>query len=183
MTKYKKGDKVVVGIDEADASELNNERDMEPDYEQVLGKLEDFQPAEEKIRFTVEEKKEFDKLKYGWTGIYKVLDSIVISRYPKLYAKLFTKSLSYKEQNKVLIEFVKAWTKPELIEVVSEPEKHEIKVGIQNLYFNDDMGTFMLLIANHVLEDHFTLDEVKEAEKKLGIQGLQDKWHEAAKGE
>lgn len=183
MTEYKKGDKVVVKLDVIEATTLSRGNGMVISNSEILGKLEDFQQVEGKIKFTVEEKREFDKLKDGWTGIYKVLDSIVISRYPKLYAKLFTKSLSYKEQNKVLIEFVKAWTKPELIEVVSEPEKHEIKVGIQNLYFNDDMGTFMLLIANHVLEDHFTLDEVKEAEKKLGIQGLQDKWHEAAKGE
>ena len=71
MTEYEKGDKVVVEIDDIKygiGKPLNVTKSTVPSRmflndENILGKLEDFQPVEEKIKFTPEMKKEFDKLK------------------------------------------------------------------------------------------------------------------------
>lgn len=165
MTKYKRSDKVVINLDALDAELLENKRTIICfSKSQVLGKLEDFQPAEEKIKFTVEEKREFDKLKDGWTGIFRALDSIVVSRYPKLYAKLFTKPLSYKEQNKVLIEFARAWANPELIEVIGETVK-TIQVGGRNLWGHD--GEYSLVNHCDINNEHyyFTKSEIEKISK------------------
>lgn len=185
MTGYKKGDKVVISVPELGRNMSGKQLIMfsaidnggiPVDDKHILGKLEDFQPLEKKIKFTAEEKKEFDKLKDGWTGILRAFDSIVVSKYPKLYARLFAKPVSYKEQNKVLIEFIRAWGNPELIEVI-EPEKPLVELNNGTRLQKDDDA---YSISRGALRG-FTLDEVKEAEEQLGIQGLQAKWHEAAK--
>ena len=76
----------------------------------------------------------------------------------------------------------------ELLIVVIEPEKHSITFGngLDKQYLfkgvsENSKWIWTLSIAN--FNSKFTLDEVKQAEKYLGIQGLQSKWHEAAKGD
>ncbi|MFT9052085.1 hypothetical protein [Liquorilactobacillus nagelii] len=181
--RYEKGDKVVVEVTSADGGWYGTNEDGSNwiTGRNILGKLEDFSPAEEKIKMTVEEKKEFDELKAKRVNLFYVFNDIYqTSKYPSLEKRIFQDYTNIDDDEQMIL-FAELWRNPDLIEII-EPEKHEVKVGIQNLYLND-VGTFILLTTGHMLKDHFTIDEVKEAEKQLGIQGLQAKWHKAAKGE
>ncbi|MFT8936611.1 MAG: hypothetical protein ABF470_00330 [Liquorilactobacillus sp.] len=178
MTEYKKGDMVVVELDYDDAEGLNGGKDIATYYEQVLGKLEDFQPVEEKIKFTPEEKKEFDHLKGEKLTLYLALKKINQSDYPFLFQRMWN-VLPRVGKNKVQVEFAIAWEKPSRI-VVIEPEKYEVELD-NGTYLQKDNNGIYAINGDAIYE--FTLDEVKEAEKQLGIQGLQAKWHKAAKGE
>ncbi|MFT9003173.1 MAG: hypothetical protein ABF991_00525 [Liquorilactobacillus hordei] len=136
-TEYKKDDKVVISVPEIGRSILGTQLIMlsatddggiPVDDRHVLGKLEDFQPAEEKIKFTPEEKKEFDELKIQWTTIQGALSDLYNHRYIEfrnIYKRLF--SLGTRKNNEAQIEFTKAWEKPSRIEVI-EPE-HKFKIG------------------------------------------------------
>lgn len=73
MNEYKKGEKVVVVIDNHDANLLRDGKDIEFGYEQILGKLEGFQPQREKIEFTSEMKREFDDLRENVTYLKDAL--------------------------------------------------------------------------------------------------------------
>ncbi|KRN31112.1 hypothetical protein [Liquorilactobacillus mali] len=146
MTEYKKGDRVVVEIDEIDADKLKENYDLDIYNNQVLGKLEDFQPAQEKIKMTVEEKKEFDDL--GDMTPHLVLDMINTDDYPNLYRRIFVRKDSIHMQ----AELAKALEHPELIEVVKP--KHEFKAGdlvkfddgIKGIVLNIDDSDFNLEI-------------------------------------
>ncbi|KRL08010.1 hypothetical protein FC92_GL001082 [Liquorilactobacillus hordei DSM 19519] len=173
-------DRVVIKLDNTAKNRLNKGRDnITIINEQVLGKLENFQPAEEKIKMTVEEAKEFEELKSRISSarIYMVLFSIInnCTQFPALY--------KFQANDINQFNLAKAWVNPSLIEV-SEPEKYEIKIGRQYLQLNKS-NVFLLASELGIvsLRTELTLDEVKEAEKQLGIQGLQAKWHEAAKEE
>lgn len=123
--KYKKGDKVVVEIDHDDAKGLNDEKDILTHYEQVLGKVEDFKPAQEKIKMTSEGKEEFNDLTNDFKTAYAIFYQIneYASSHPYLYNKLFCNCTCEKD-GKAQAEFVKALEHPELIEV-----EHKFKVG------------------------------------------------------
>ncbi|MFT8558121.1 hypothetical protein [Liquorilactobacillus hordei] len=185
MTEYKPGDKVVVLGKVEDTTckrfivSLPNECGGTVKFleeSEILGKLEDFQPKEEKIKFTPEMKEEFDGLKSRYADLYSAMDALMEKDDHNVLKKyLFLDSLP---DNANQYQFSLAWEKPSRIEVI-EPEKHEVKMGVQKMYLNK-AGIFMFSLALR-LKHNFTLEEVDQAEKQLGIQGLQDKWHEAAK--
>ncbi len=180
-TAYKKDDKIVLSLLGIDVYSLNRNFEISIKNEQILGKLEDFQPAEEKIEMTVEEKEEFDKLKVDCTTLRFVLSEIFENN-GNLYEHLKRKIMliDNDKSNKAQIEFAKAWETPSRIEVV-EPEKHTVSIAKMSmrryLYRYENTGTWSF---TETFINEYTLDEVKEAEKQLGIQGLQAKWHKAA---
>ena len=170
-TEYEKGDKAIIEIDGI-AESLNGTPYVKIDHSWVspnclLGKLEDFQPAQEKIKMTVEEKKEFDDLKDSCTYISEFWVALRLSKetthlYSKLneYLKLGTESDIYLKEKKLTLSFFK----PELIEVVHEDVKI---VKVAGLYL-------WKYASGHKLVDHFdkrnenyyfTKAEVKEINK------------------
>lgn len=154
MTEYKKGDKVVVEIDGTDASTLNNDHDIQLYYRQILGKLEDFQLTENKIKFTPEMKKEFDKLKASCADLNIALSSVQ----GNLSCWLNHNGTNI-ENNKHQYLFSLAWHNPSLIEVV-EPEKRNIKLGKYYLCLN---GEGPYLDESPIIPDaSLTLNEVRE---------------------
>lgn len=182
MAEYKKGDKVVIELEDYDVEHLENEcAGIYFNKSQLLGKLEDFQPAEEKIKFTVEEKREFDELKNDTVTLLSALAYMSDKQCPKLYSKLFkgNAQISFEEQNKAQLKFARAWEKPSRIEVV-EPEKRVIVLG-NGLWLQRNTDGFFYINNDDDFDVNFTLDEIKQAEKQLGIQGLQAKWHEGLK--
>lgn len=173
VKEYKKGDKVIIEIDEVDAKNLNNSFLVHLVRKQILGKLEDSQPAQEKIKMTVEEKKEFDEMRHDFLdhprSVYEImLEVFEMGTYQLLQAKC---SGSFDEQFKLL----KCIANPRLIEAV-EPKAYAVDINGSRLYKWGNKWSFAKGIYVRL-----TLDEVKEAEKQLGICGLQAKWHEAAK--
>ncbi|MFT9411989.1 hypothetical protein [Liquorilactobacillus hordei] len=188
MTEYKVGDKVVLQLPKIGCNALgkqvlmldkNSFLGVPVSNDIVLGKLEDFQPKEEKIKFTPEMKEEFDGLKSRYADLYSAMDALMEKDDHNVLKKyLFLDSLP---DNANQYQFSLAWGNPSRIEVI-EPEKYEIKIGRQYLQLNKS-NVFLLASDLGIvsLRTELTLDEVKEAEKQLGIQGLQAKWHEAAK--
>jgi hypothetical protein len=160
--KYKSGDKLVIKIDEIDASSLNRGSGANFWNKQLLGKLEDFQPAEEKIKMTVEEKKEFDNL-YSDNGqdVSDIFDEIndCADDYPNLCKRLF--SVSTIENFHSQIEFVRALEKPSRIEV--EEKKYWIKLA--DGYLVNVMGDWLTL-KNKKDGDIFTQSEIDELQKQ-----------------
>ncbi|MCI1921954.1 MAG: hypothetical protein LKJ22_08540 [Liquorilactobacillus nagelii] len=117
--KYKKGDRVVFKIDEIDASDLNDVKFVTFGSDQLLGKLEDFQPAEKKIKMTVEEKNEFDLLREQYITPYAAMANMHACSEPHLFKKVNTHESDEKRaQNQ--FKFFKAFEHPELIEVEKE---------------------------------------------------------------
>ncbi|MDN7145284.1 hypothetical protein QS460_05010 [Liquorilactobacillus mali] len=118
---YKKGDKVVVKIDTGDSRKLNIGCDVSFYNKQILGKLKDFMPKQEKIKMTVEEKKEFDELisMSPWSALVNIRPE----ESPVLYSSLWESDHATSNQFK----FVRALEHPELIEVVKP--KHEFRIG------------------------------------------------------
>ncbi|MFT8556675.1 hypothetical protein [Liquorilactobacillus hordei] len=128
---YKQGDKAVVEVSGIantpygkHAAFMCNNSHYLPD-DGILGKLEDFQPKEDKIKFTPEEKVEFDGLRRSFISLHLALSDIK-AEYLYLNKRLFGNSSS-EENNKAQIEFTKAWEKPSRI-VVIKPE-HRFEVG------------------------------------------------------
>lgn len=168
--KYEKGDKVVVEIVSTDTSrrpyEIGNSfNTVWLEGNQILGKLEDFQPAQEKIKMTVEEKKEFDKLleefKHSNTDLNDLLVDICdySVAHPVLHTKLFENSTTFLDRKKQL-EFARALEHPDLIEVVKE-KKYYIKILGQYLVYSKShkMG---IELVNKRYADQFSLDLIRE---------------------
>lgn len=182
MKEYKKGDKVVIEIRNTDRTDKVYPYNVGKGFSSwigesdILGKLEDFQSKPEKIKFTAEMKEEFDELKQSFVYLKGALEAISDSsnKYAALKEFLMFSNRATAEQ-----DIVRAWYDQSLIEVV-EPKKYAVKVATQMLEKND-VGTYMF-ISGKVYQHLLTLDEVKEAEKQLGIQGLQAKWHEVDDG-
>ncbi|MCI1700013.1 hypothetical protein [Liquorilactobacillus nagelii] len=122
--KYKCGDKVVFKVDGADVSNLNSYSG------QFLGKLEDFQPAEKKIKMTAEEKKEFDEIleesKQTTFDLDDFLNDICdyYKTYPVLHKKLFGNEKAIVNRKKQF-EFARALENPDLVEV-EKPKKYYV---------------------------------------------------------
>lgn len=126
---YKKGDKVVVEIVSTDTSrrpyEIGNSfNTVWLEGNQILGKVENFQPAQEKIKMTVEEKKEFDELKRTYEELFLAFSDIYDEEYPNLFDYLFDDDDDEKN-NKTQLEFARAWDKPSRIEV-EKPKRYYV---------------------------------------------------------
>lgn len=158
---YKSDDKIVVKIDKLDAASLNKEDNVAFYNEQVLGKLEDFQPADKKIKMTVEEKKEFDDITDCFNTPWAILNHIAQhgSLNPNLKNHLFESGTS-SEKIAAQIEFVKALEHPELIEVVKE-KKYYIKILGQYLVRNSNESEGIELVSKRNA-DTFTPNEIAE---------------------
>ncbi|MFT8725406.1 hypothetical protein [Liquorilactobacillus nagelii] len=132
--KYKKGDKVVVEIKETHPgySFINIKGNVGHviDNKEILGKLEDFNTAQEKIKMTVEEKKEFDKLLGRRDNSYPDLNDFlkIICEcpqfYPALHKKLFGNLTAFFDR-KEQFKFARALEHPDLIEV-EKPKRYYI---------------------------------------------------------
>ncbi|MFT8556630.1 hypothetical protein [Liquorilactobacillus hordei] len=85
---------------------------------QILGKVEDFTPTQEKIEMTVAEKKEFDRLKGTYVTVSNALWEIRNDPNSRLNGKLYHATLNLCNTNQ--LKFVRAWEHPELIEVIHE---------------------------------------------------------------
>lgn len=180
MSKYKENDKVVIEIKDTTTS-VSGKKFYYPEYHEncavypidennILGKLEDFQQKPKKIKFTPEMKTEFDRLR-DCDDLLGALENVKGT----LDHWLFNNGRSDID-NLHQCEFARAWFHPSLIEVV-ELEKHTVKVGDQYLYLATS-GLYGFFAENLFEKEKYThsLEEVKEAEKQLGIQGLQAKW-------
>lgn len=127
---YKSDDKIVVKIDKLDAASLNKEDNVAFYNEQVLGKLEDFQPADKKIKMTVEEKKEFDKLLKNINNSNSYFADILNAiwnnsgDYHNLRRRLFANANLIVNRKKQF-EFVRALENPKLAEV-EKPKKYYV---------------------------------------------------------
>ncbi|MFT9003776.1 MAG: hypothetical protein ABF991_03610 [Liquorilactobacillus hordei] len=154
---YKKGDKVVVEIDEIDADKLKENYDLDIYNNQVLGKLEDFQSAQEKIKMTVEEKKEFDKLA-SMSPLCALL-KVDKDTQPIFYNKLWHGHGDDKASNQ--FEFIKALEHPELIEVVHEDVK---TVKVAGLYLWKYKNEYKLVADFDMRNEnyYFTKRELKK---------------------
>ncbi|MFT8610966.1 MAG: hypothetical protein ABF690_15370 [Liquorilactobacillus nagelii] len=180
--KYKKNDKVLI-LCTVDYGEEGFTVLKESPLEgpNILGKLEDFQPKEEKIKFTPEIKKEFDSIYNSCFILYSAMTRIYRNprNFPNLYHFLFCCETGM-EQAQNQRTFSNAMFSYSLVET-AQPEKHTVKVGEECLYFAQDQDQEKVFGFAYDSDDFkLTLDEVKEAEKKLGVQGLQAKWYEAS---
>lgn len=191
---YNEGDKVVLRIDQSLADELNHKEptDMNEHFINILlssminAELEEQKNKQEKkIKFTPEMKQEFDELhaklfSNGSSNVYKAISTLVESNnYPALNAHV---AGSFDKQ----MDLLNCLRNTSLIEVI-EPEKHEVKIGTSYLchYRFKTNHTYSIepkikTTASYQEQFNLTLADVKEAEKQLGIQGLQAKWHEAS---
>ncbi|KRL08011.1 hypothetical protein [Liquorilactobacillus hordei] len=171
-TEYKKGDKVVISVPEIGHNTLGKQvlifdedsfLEVPINDKHFLGKLEDFKPAEEKIKFTPEEKKEFDHLKSLGRTLFDALNRIrstEISRFfPYLDNKLFNKETGFSNQ----FEFARAWENPELIELI-EP-RHAVKVA--NMWLWKVENDYRLIEKFSLFNEncHFTKKEIEEIAK------------------
>lgn len=166
MSEYKKGDKVVVEIEENHPGysfiKCGNSVGHVLDNKEILYKLEDFQPEEEKIKMTVEEKEEFDELKPNENTFSYALRQIGISC-PNLTNRLF-KNKSVEDDNMRQIEFAKAWEKPSRIKVIHE-DVRMVQVGDRNLWEHD--GEYLLVNHCDINNEHyyFTKSEIEKISK------------------
>lgn len=123
MTEYKKGDKVVVEIDD-----------------------EDFQKPK-KIKMTVEEKREFVKLKNNFITLYGAIRGVYgYNLYPQLYKRL-RKNDHYNADNKAQLEFAKAWEDPSLIEVET-PKRYRLKFLNAYIAKSTEDGHFFMITGD-----------------------------------
>lgn len=129
MTEYKKGDKVVVEIDDikheigkplytTKSTALSR---MFLNDENILGKLEDFQSTEEEIKMTKDEKDEFDKLKQSQETLVDAITLIFTHApdFPNLADRLYF-HVSNSDDDKKQIEFSKAWEHPNRIKIIKK---------------------------------------------------------------
>lgn len=177
--RYKKGDKVVVeinGLQGTDSISQNksyfigngetNILGSSPILSEcyILGKLEDFQPAQEKIKMTVEEKGEFDELKATQNTPYSAMDGVDDDNYPILFEQLFNNGIA--ELDAVAqFEFARAWEHPELIEVIHENVK---KVEVAGYYLWKSDGKCRLVDDFDERNEHyyFTKSEIENINKQ-----------------
>lgn len=163
---YKKGDKVVVEIVSTDTSrrpyEIGNSfNTVWLEGNQILGKVENFQPTQEEIKMTAEEKKEFDKLKKTSKALYLAFFKIAPVNYPRLAYCLFGGTSS--ENNRNQLGFARAWGNPELIEVEKE-KKYWIKLA--DGYLVNVMGDWLTL-KNKKDGDIFTQFEIDRLQERF----------------
>lgn len=172
--KYKDGDKVVVKIDETDASGLNKGDNVAFYNSQLLGRLEDFQTDNKKIKMTPDEKEEFDKL-YPDNGqdVSDIFDEIndCADDYPNLCKRLFSGSTIKNFHSQ--IEFVRALEKPSLIEVVREKKYYVHLFKSQDFgYLNQYWDSLRFIISDKSetgkRKTKFTRDEIENF-KDLGF--------------
>lgn len=175
--KLKTGDKVVLEVDSIDPSdtrytvELGSEFAIRNAF--LLGKLEDFQPTEKKIKMTVREKKEFDELKRANNSLFLAFDDIDSEEYPNLFGRLFD-GASDEENNKAQLEFARACENPSLIEVVKE-KKYRVKILGVYLHFDIENRVYWISDSKIYIGDiqhHFTqleLDKMQTLEQFKGI--------------
>ena len=126
---------------------------------------EDFQPADKKIKMTVEEKKEFDNLRGFSLGA--ILTNLDINTYPNLYNRLFSGKVS--ENNQAQLEFARAWGAPSLIEVEEKKYYVHLFKSQDDGYLNQMKDNLKFVMGSNAETDlykvQFTEDE---------IQGLKD---------
>ncbi|MFT9003127.1 MAG: hypothetical protein ABF991_00285 [Liquorilactobacillus hordei] len=125
QNNYKIGDRVVIRLSGVSNNVFGRQLlSVIPDCDfglssndsSVLGKLEDFQSAQKRIKMTVEEKKEFDKLRCTCGHLRDALNQIVNSiNFPILKEKLIFGD-SYKTEWNI----VHAWYEENSIQVVEE---------------------------------------------------------------
>ncbi|KRN09348.1 hypothetical protein [Liquorilactobacillus mali] len=160
MKHYEIGDKVVVeikGMRDIDSISNVASYAILKDYnmfgddlvisdEAILGKVEDFTPKPEKIRMTVEEKKEFDDLCSikSRLDIGEIMSTIIPRKYDTLNKRLYYQELQNGNIKKQ-IEFVKALEHPELIEV-----EHEFKIGNSVIVDTDDFKALGIIVGTGV---------------------------------
>ena len=138
--KYEIGDKVVIKTSDEDIFQLNNKEPFYVFPGQDLGKLEDFQPAQEKIKMTVEEKLEFDMLKEEFVTPYGAMSNMYEDNVPHLFKKVNTHESDEKRAENQFI-FFKTFEHPELIEIVEPTYLLQIlnnTDGFVNLVKEDD---------------------------------------------
>lgn len=161
MTEYKDGDKVVVRLVGADEmQELTGIKVGSIMGCPILGTLEDFQPKEEKIKMTVEEKKEFDELKKLNETLYYALYYMNADWSPTAYNRLYNNNTD-SDNNKAQLEFARAWEHPELIEVVHEDVK---TVKVAGLYLWKYKNEYKLVADFDMRNEnyYFTKRELKK---------------------
>ena len=184
MAEYKKDDKVVIiGTVTRSEDEFGNlDIDLpNGDYPRRTLKtsevthLEDFTPAEEKIKMTVEEKREFDKLKKVHKSLFLAFSDIYDDEYPNLFGRLFDND-DVEKSCKAQLEFARAWDKPSKIEVIV-PKKYNIKLNT-HIPLLSDMYLYRPLNTNGDLSlafagKEYNLDEdqqwTERQAKKYGL--------------
>lgn len=158
--KYKPNDEIVIKLDDATASYLNEEGDLDfVDEDEIVGKVSElFKPK--KIKFTEEEKREFDKLKKVHKSLFLAFIDIDDKEYHNLYDRLF-RDID-EEHCKAQIEFTKAWENSSLIEV----EKEKLyRIKLVDGYLVNVMGDWLTL-KNKKDGDIFTQSEIDELQKR-----------------
>ena len=120
-----------------------------------------------KVRMSVAEKKEFDRLKENALSLRFAFDELKSEHgnYPKLCERLFNNTLDV-EDSKAQNDFARAWADPSLIEVIPE-KKWNVKIPpfsrTNNYYFK--VGKNLESAASEYNGDEdqqFTADELKE---------------------
>ena len=135
--KYKPNDEIVIKLDDATASYLNEEGDLDfVDEDEIVGKVSELFKSK-KIKFTEEEKKEFDNLVSGMhddgnediedvQDILNKIENFDSSYYSNLNKRLYDSTP--KDNLRAQFEFVKALEHPELIEVVKKEKKYRLLI-------------------------------------------------------
>ncbi|MFT9003128.1 MAG: hypothetical protein ABF991_00290 [Liquorilactobacillus hordei] len=154
--KYEVGDKIVVKVKNIGENFRDEQliyviEDGSKDYRslnerEVLGKLEDFTPKQEKIKMTVGEKKEFDELKETYATPYGMLHNLIHKKDLALYRKVFMNA-NAKENSKEQLRFIKAFEHPELIEV-----DYEFKIGNSVIVDTGNFKTIGVVVGVRINE-------------------------------
>lgn len=168
--KYKKGDKVIVELEEMDVDCLEGNESLDLDPCQFLGKLEDFTKPK-KIKMTVEEKKEFDELleRHPGADLNGFLNAIWNNSgdYSDLGKRLFVNANLIVDRKKQF-EFARALENPGLIEV-EKPKKYYVHLFTGEcgylIYFENDKR-YVIDAKKIGGQSSFTKDEIKEINNK-----------------
>ena len=120
-----------------------------------------------KVRMSVAEKKEFDRLKENALSLRFAFDELKSEHgnYPKLCERLFNNTLDV-EDSKAQNDFARAWADPSLIEVIPE-KKWNVKVPPferTNKYYYKfgEKLRWAGRVGNDDEDQQFTADELKE---------------------